>query len=312
LTRGRRRGWLMPRLTKRAVETARPESGRDVFLWDATLPGFGLRVKPSGARSYVAQYRTWSGRSKRMTLGRHGILTVDEARSAARQILASAARGADPAGEKAAARRAITFSEFADRYLEQHATPKKKASSAATDRRNLRLHLRPALGSFSVSEISRADVVRLHHEMRETSGAANRILALLSKMMNLAERWGLQPDGSNPCRHVERYRERRRERFLSAAELGRLGEVLREVEAKGVESPSAIATIRLLVLTGARRSEILNLRWEHWTSSRACFGSRTRRPAPRSSTSARPRSRSSRASAAAVSGCFRRPAAPGP
>jgi len=127
----------MPRLTKRAVETARPESGRDVFLWDATLPGFGLRVKPSGARSYVAQYRTWSGRSKRMTLGRHGILTVDEARSAARQILASAARGADPAGEKAAARRAITFSEFADRYLEQHATPKKKASSAATDRRNL-------------------------------------------------------------------------------------------------------------------------------------------------------------------------------
>jgi len=148
--------------------------------------------------------------------------------------------------------------------------------------------------------------------MRETSGAANRILALLSKMMNLAERWGLQPDGSNPCRHVERYRERRRERFLSAAELGRLGEVLREVEAKGVESPSAIATIRLLVLTGARRSEILNLRWEHWTSSRACFGSRTRRPAPRSSTSARPRSRSSRASAAAVSGCFRRPAAPGP
>jgi integrase len=253
----------MPRLTKRAVESARPEPGRDVFVWDSALPGFGLRVKPSGARSYLVQYRTWSGRSKRMTLGRHGVLTVDEARSAARQALASAARGDDPAGERAAARRAITFSEFVDRYLEQHATPKKKASSAATDRRNLRLHLRPALGSLTVAEITRADVVRLHHDMRETPGAANRILALLSKMMNLAERWGLRPDGSNPCRHVERYPERRRERFLSAAELGRLGEVSRELEAKGAESPSVIGAIRLLVLTGARRSEILNLRWEH-------------------------------------------------
>jgi integrase len=253
----------MPRLTKRSVESARPEPGRDVFLWDSALPGFGLRVKPTGARSYIVQYRTWSGRSKRMTLGRHGVLTVDEARSAARQALASAARGDDPAGEKAAARRAITFSEFADRYLEQHATPKKKASSAATDRRNLRLHLRPALGSLTVAEITRADVVKLHHDMRQTPGAANRILALLSKMMNLAERWGLRPDGSNPCRHVERYPERRRDRFLSAAELGRLGEVLRKLEAKGAESPSVIGAIRLLVLTGARRSEILNLRWQY-------------------------------------------------
>jgi integrase len=259
----------MPKLTKRSVESARPEPGRDVFLWDSALPGFGLRVKPSGARSYIAQYRTWSGRSKRMTLGRHGVLTVDEARSSARQVLASAARGDDPAGEKAEARRAITFSEFADRYLDQHATPKKKASSAATDRRNLRLHLRPALGSLTVAEITRADVVKLHHDMRETPGAANRILALLSKMMNLAERWGLRHDGSNPCRHVERYPERRRERFLSAAELGRLGDVLRELEAKGAESPSVIGAIRLLVLTGARRSEILNLRWEHVDLERA-------------------------------------------
>jgi hypothetical protein len=81
------------------------------------VPGFGLRAKPSGARSCIVPYRTWSGRSTRMTLGRHGVLTAAEARSAARQVLASAARGDDPAREKAEARRAITFSEFADRYL---------------------------------------------------------------------------------------------------------------------------------------------------------------------------------------------------
>jgi integrase len=99
--------------------------------------------------------------------------------------------------------------------------------------------------------------------MRKKPGAANRVLALLSKMFNLAERWGLRPDGSNPCRHVERYRENQRERFLSPEELGRLGDVLRDVERDAIEPPSVVAAIRLLILTGARRSEILRLRWEH-------------------------------------------------
>lgn len=260
----------MPKkLTKRTVDAARAEAG-ERFLWDPELPGFGLRVRPSGRRYYVVQYRA-KGRTRRLTLGPHGALTPDQARRNAAKLLAEARTGGDPAVEIRSATKSITVAELARRYLAQHAEPKKKPTSLRNDRLNLRLHVLPELGMLPLAAVTRQDVATLHHGLRETPTAANRVLALLSKMFNLAERWGLRADGTNPCRHVERFPEWRRERFLSDEELARLGRVLREVEEAGAASEEAVAAIRLLLLTGCRVSEILGLRWEDVDVERRCL-----------------------------------------
>ena len=130
-------------------------------------------------------------------------------------------------------------------------------------RMSIGLYIAPRFAKRNVTEIERRDIAALHHDMRATPYQANRTLAVLSKMFNLAELWGLRPNGSNPCLHVKRYREETRERFLTQDEVARLGSVLNEIEREGSESRSAVAAIRLLMLTGCRRSEIQTLRWEH-------------------------------------------------
>ncbi len=252
----------MPKITKRLVETLKP-ADRDVFAWDDELRGFGVRVKPSAARSYVVQYRNAQGRSRRLTVGNHGRLTAEEARKEARLLLAEVERGGDPTETRDATRKAPTMAELCDRYLAHHADTRKKAKSVYGDNRMIERFVRPALGTRKVADVTRADVTKMHHGLRGTPYQANRVLALLSKMMNLAERWGLRPDGTNPCRHVEKFKEQKRDRFLSAEELGRLAGVLAEAERTATELPGVIAAIRLLVLTGCRLSEILTLRWEH-------------------------------------------------
>jgi hypothetical protein len=188
----------MPKLTKRLVDSARPTADHDTFAWDSDLRGFGLRVKPSGVRSYIIQYRTPAGISRRMTIGQHGVLTPDEARKEAKIHLGRAAKGDDPAAEKAKARGGLTLADLAEQYLAEHASAKKKPTSVRMDRINLNKHILPLLGRKQVESISRADVRRLHHSMRNTPGAANRCLALVSKMMNLAERWGFVPTARIP------------------------------------------------------------------------------------------------------------------
>ncbi len=255
------------KLTKKVVEAARYEGGtagsgfRRCVLWDEAVKGFGLRVFPSGRKAFVLSYRS-KGRQRLATLGGYGALTVDKAREKANRLLRAVDDGEDPLAERREERRAPIMAAFAERYLDQHARPKKKASSAEGDERLLRLHILPRLGRRYVHEVDRTDAARLHHELHATPVQANRVLALLSKMMNLAEAWGLRPDGSNPTRHVDRYPERPKERFLSPAEIAQLGETLRAVEAEGAEHPSAVLAIRLLALTGARRNEILTLTWD--------------------------------------------------
>ena len=112
-------------------------------------------------------------------------------------------------------------------------------------------------------DIQRSDIAALHHDMRDTPYQANRTLGVLSKMFNLAELWDIRPDGTNPCRHVKRFREEKRERFLSDIEYQRLGAALKEIEVDGSETAPAIAAVRLLMLTGCRLSEIQKLRWQH-------------------------------------------------
>jgi integrase len=269
------------RITKRVVESASP-GPRELFVWDTELKGFGVRILPSGVRTYLVQCRTPGGKQRRMTVGRHGPLTADQARREARQLLAAVERGDDPAGVVQQARTAPSVAELCDRYLQDHAREHKRPLSVEADERNIRNHVLPVLGRLKVAEVTRADIDRLKRSVRTGktavdsklgprarriitggAGAANRVLALVSKMMNLAEKWGLRPDGSNPCRHVEKFKENKRERYLTGDELARLGDALTEAEQAATELPSVIAAVRLLVLTGCRLSEILTLQWEY-------------------------------------------------
>jgi integrase len=251
------------KITKRTVDALRPAGdGRELVLWDRELAGFGVRVQRGGAKTYILKYRAGAGRDaplRKVTIGKHGSpWTPEQARSEARRLLGLVAHGKDPAAAKAAARAAPTVAELAAKFLAEHVEAKRKASTAREYRRLLEHVALPAIGKKRVAEVTRQDVARLHHARRETPTEANRALACLSTMFNFAERIGWQPDGSNPCRHVEKYRQRRRERFLSAEELGRLGDALAGYDS----SPYYAAAIKLLVFTGARLGEILGLQWK--------------------------------------------------
>ncbi|MGH7539983.1 MAG: tyrosine-type recombinase/integrase [Gemmatimonadota bacterium] len=152
-----------------------------------------------------------------------------------------------------------TLAEFSVRYLDEHAVPHKKARTVLEDRRNLKKHILPALGRVRIDQLTRADVLRFHNARRAHGTLANRLLALLSHMCTMAEKWALRPDGSNPCRHVPKFKESKRQRFLSEAEIGRLAVALTNAEK---ENGFAVAAIRLALFVGARRNEVLTLRWE--------------------------------------------------
>jgi integrase len=155
-------------------------------------------------------------------------------------------------------RDAPTVADLAARFMAEHVDPKRKKRTGVEYRRLLDTVILPALGKKKVGDVTRQDVARLHHTHRATPYQANRSVAVLGKMFTLAEAWGLRPDHSNPCRHLERFKETRRERMLSSEELGRLSEAL----ASYGGSPHVVAAIKLLALTGARLSEVLGLRWE--------------------------------------------------
>ena len=251
----------MPKLTKRIVDAAEVRT-TEYFIWDDDIPGLGLRVLPSGRKGYVVQYRA-GRRSRRMSLGPSSVLTCEQARTRAITIIAAAKNGEDPAAERDAGRKAITIKELSERFDREHISLRVKPSTAKEYRRNLERFILPALGRLTVTGITRADVAKFHHDLRHIPYQANRCLEVVSKMFNLAELWGLRPDGSNPRKHIKKYPEEKRERFLSAAELRRVGEVLREMEVEGVELPSAILAVRLLILTGCRLNEIMTLKWEY-------------------------------------------------
>jgi len=251
----------MPKLTKRTIDATESQA-TEFFIWDESIPGFGVRVMPSGRKSFVVQYRA-GRRPRRMSLGPSTVLTCDQARTRAITIIAAVKNGEDPAADRAAKRNAATVSDLAERFDREHIAVRLKASTAKEYRGNLRRFILPALGRLAVPEITRADVAKFHHDLRHIPYQANRCLEVVSKMFVLAEMWGLRPDGSNPRKHIRKYPEEKRERFLSAAELRRVGEVLREMESERVELSSAILAARLLILTGCRLGEIMTLKWDY-------------------------------------------------
>ena len=248
----------IPKLTRRAVEALKA-NGADTVYWDGELTGFGVRVRKSGRKNYVLQTRV-RGKLRWFTIGQHGRITPDEARIAALEILAQAKMGVDPRDADAKRKAEPVMTELGRRFLEEYVPTHCKPSTQGEYRRSVELFIHPAIGEMRIAEVERKDIAKLHFDLRNKPYQANRTLGVLSKMFSLAEIWGLRPDGSNPCRHVKRYKENKRERFLSPEETERLGEVLREAES---EMPSAVAAFRLLLLTGCRLSEIQFLRWEY-------------------------------------------------
>ncbi|BEQ15402.1 integrase [Desulfoferula mesophila] len=247
------------------MDSLRPDPERDVWAWDDEIKGFGVRVKPSGHKGYLVQYRA-QGRTRRFTLGAHGKLTPEQARRLAQKKLGEVAEGGDPAEERRRGRQALTVRELAKRYMDEHAIPKKKPASTFRDERLLERFILPALGNRKIKTISRTDVAQLHHKIgQETPTQANRTLAVLSKMLTLAIRWGLY-EGENPCRHIERFKESKRERYLNQDELARLGAAIHKAEGSKQISPTAAAALRLLTLTGMRLGEVLSLQWA-WIDS---------------------------------------------
>jgi integrase len=250
---------VLTRITKRTVDAIHP-NGADQFLWDRDIKGFGLKITAGGNKVYILQYRK-GGRgapTKRITIGRHGALTPEQARKEAAHLSGAIAHGSDPAAVRAAEKAAPTVAVLTERFLAEHVATKTKQRTAIEYRRLIENVIVPAVGRKRVRDVTRADISRLHHDRRDTPYDANRALAVLSKMFTLAEKWGERPDGSNPCRHVEKYAERKRERMLSADEFGRLADALKA----STRSPYIIAAINLLIFTGARLSEILTLKWD--------------------------------------------------
>jgi integrase len=243
------------KLTKSVIEGLAP-AGADYVVWDTELPGFGVRVKPSGVKSYVIQYRNRvTGASRRKTIGQHGpLLTYHKAREQARIILAEALKGNDPVADGRAIRTAPTMKQLAADYLERHAIPKKRTRSAEGDRSMLDRIILPRLGGKKVSDVQSRDVLALHVGMKDTPYQANRVLALLSKMFSLAVSWGWRPD--NPVKGVERFYEERRERWLSDEELGRIVSAL-----EAHPNERAANAVQFQLLTGARIGEVLSSRW---------------------------------------------------
>ena len=250
----------MPKLTKRIVDSLEPGS-KERIVFDEELKGFGLRITPTGRKTFIVQYRA-GGRCRRVKVGQMGSVTPDQARKQAQSILGAVARGENPAEEIARDRKAPRVRDLAARYLREHVERQLKPGTQREYRHCLKTYILPQIGSFRVADVSRTDIVEIHASMHAKPYQANRVLEVARAMFNHAEVWELRTEGSNPCRRVKRNPERKRERHLLPEELSRLGKVLDDRLAAGLETPFVVAAFKLLILTGCRLGEIQTLRWE--------------------------------------------------
>jgi integrase len=280
------------RITKRVVD-ALTATDRDIFIWDEDPRGFGMRVWPSGRKTYVVQYRVPGlgrrGNARRINLGDHGALTPDQARLLARRELGKVAQGLDPSAERAARRGERKVSELGEEYLAE-VRLRRKATTAYEYERLWKKHVVGELGSKQITRVTRQEVAHLHGSLRETPYIANRVLAVVAAFFSYAAEQGVRAHHDNPAHGIHHYPETRRERFLNAVEFARLGGALMRAERDGLPpspeyrktakseatrkhrpkdadrpvpaNPLAVAAIRLLALTGCRENEILSLTWD--------------------------------------------------
>lgn len=281
------------KLTRRAVAGLRP-ADKAVTYFDADLKGFGLRIMPSGARSWILEYRPGAGgrgvAKRRVRIGGDE-LTPEDAREMARGMLADIRRGVDPSAQRRAERTADSFADVADAYMTRQVRPKRKASTAGYYQLLLDTHILPALGAKRAAMITHAEIEAWHLALAAKSDGkggkttANRAMTLVKAVYNWGAGAGLTPVGVNPCARVDKFAEEGKDRYLTAEEIFRLGAALREAETIGLpHAPSAskhapkqnrtvfsvhvTGAVRLLMLTGARLREILHLRWSEYDAER--------------------------------------------
>lgn len=250
----------MPKLSKSLIAAINP-AGQEVVVWDSSLPGFGLRAKSTGVKTFVIQYRNRAGRSRRLSIGNLGKITLDQARKEAIRLLGQVATGHDPAEERRMLRKSETIEQLADVYMRDHCAGRCKPRTIEAHKWLLKKYIKPRLGKRKLLDLRPVDVAKLHADLQATPYNANRVLGLLRAMLNCAERWEMIPRGSNPAAVIKPYPERKRERFLSAGELDALLEALDTAEADGTVDLYEAAAIRLLIFTGCRLGEIITLEW---------------------------------------------------
>ena len=210
-------------ISRRTVERLAVE--KDTVFWDSELMGFGVRVYPSGSKYYVVQTRAGGAAAKRVTVGRHGVISAEEARRRAALVIARIKAGEEPMPEPMARRlgNGPTVGALATRYLEEHVAVRCKPRTRAMYRMVVEKFILPEFGERSALGVGQAQVAELHYKLCETPYMANRVVDTLSRIFNRAEEWGAVPERSNPCRFQVKYKERSRERFLSEEEFRRLG-----------------------------------------------------------------------------------------
>ncbi len=269
------------KITKRSIDGLEPNRQRYI-VWDDALPGFGVRVEAKGRKTFLCRYRA-GGVRRQYTIGRYGVLTAEEARAEARRILGAVALGSDPAAARQQDRTAVRLVDLVKAFVAEHG-PKLKPRSRADYEGALAKHVVPTLGHMRAEVITVDDLNKVHLKLSDRPYRANRIMAYVGSVYSWGAKHGYVPKGCNPAQDIKRFRESGRERYLGSGELERLGEALRLAETEGlpweitassatakhvpktgsqtiVYPPHVTAAIRLLLFTGCRLREILNLRW---------------------------------------------------
>ncbi len=276
------------RITKRLVDACKP-ADKPVFIFDESLKGFGLKVNPTGGKNYIVEYRVGAGgrltRKRRITIGGTSNMTPDQARKKSREILAVARTGIDQASTRSKERKVPDFKTFAYRYLDKEATSRLKPATIQNYEINIRKHAIPFIGPLKLTEISRVEIQLLHSTIgRCTKIQANRTVETISAVYRYAQALGIIEDGYNPTNGIKSFKETPRAGYLSEGEFMRLGAAIRLAETEGIPwelsangsaskhttksqyqrtvfPTGATDTIRLLMFTGCRLREILNLTW---------------------------------------------------
>ncbi len=248
------------KLTKSVLDKARFEgTGRGAYiLWDDEVPGFGVRIYPSEKKSFVITYRI-KGRTRQPAIGAYGILTLDQARKEARRLLVMVNSGMDPFGEKVNQKTEDTMESLCRLYLERHSKIHNKPATWKEDERRILTRILPAFGSWKIQAVQRSDVTQLHTQIGSRHPyEANRTRSLISSMFERAREWGMIPENHpNPAKGVRRFKESKRDRWVTPKEMPQLASA---IEAE--ENIYVRMALWLYLLTGMRKRELLRVRWD--------------------------------------------------
>ena len=257
------------KINKRTVDAVSPNV-KDTYVWDIAIKGFAVKVTPRGTKTYLFEYKDSSRRTRRVTIGHHGIITAEQARVKAKALAAEVELGGDPAADRSDRKSTPTVSTLAEQWLEEHVTVRRKPKTLHDYRGWLERHILPVIGSVKIPDIRPQDIEKIVRSLSDHPTTANRVLAVISSMFTFAIRRHLVRD--NPARGIERNRETKRTRHLSPEELARLGKVLHIGETRGDNQPG-IDAVRFLLFTGMRRGEVESLQWAFvdWGLGRICL-----------------------------------------